>query len=418
MSIKLFSVSKRYNYSGSGKALAKGLLAKDAGRNNLSFPAVDDVSLDIEAGQSMGIIGRNGSGKSTLLRLIAGIVHPSSGEVCVNGRLSAVLDVQSGLHPKLTGRQNIFLKGAIYGLNNKQTRSRADEIIAFSGLEEFIDRPISKYSSGMIIRLGFSIAMHMDFDILLMDEVLAVGDIVFQRQCLARVRMFLNEGKTIVLATHSLNDIAAISKRVVLLNKGRVEHDGDTEDVLKVYWEASEKEQNRIPRHLHPFAPENVYGMDTEEIVIDDVSFSGSDGNKKDVFRTGESMSVSIRFDCRVSVANPLFRVQFFRSDGLWVHGVNTARLNFDTGVLNGKGEIVLEYNQINFLEGDYYVTVGVWPDEHRSSLTDIAYDCRKWSYIIRVESSREDGAGIVSNPFSWHLKMKDGRKKALTEAG
>ncbi|UCG38335.1 MAG: ABC transporter ATP-binding protein [bacterium] len=414
MTIQLLKVSKLYRQKWSGPGLIPGVAGRGSTAER-SFYAVKDVDLDIAAGQSVGIIGQNGSGKSTLLRLMAGIVHSSAGEVRVKGHLSAVLDVHSGLHPKLTGRQNIYLKGAIYGLDKRETDSRVHEIVAFSGLEEFIDWPISKYSSGMIIRLGFSIAMHMDFDILLMDEVLSVGDIVFQRQCLARVRRFLGEGKTIVLASHNLGDVAAIASRVVLLRNGRVQYDGGAEEVLKAYWQESEKEQNRIPRHLHPFDPANVYGMDTGEMVIEEVSFLDGDGKQQEVFRTGEAMSVSIRFNCRVPVRSPLFRVQFFRSDGLWVHGANTARSSFDMGLLSGEGEIVLDYSRINFLDGDYYVTVGVWPDEHRSSFTDIAYDCRKWSYLIRIESSREDGGGIVSNPFSWRLKSGAGRSEALS---
>jgi len=371
--------------------------------------ALTGINIDIPEGQCIGFIGRNGSGKSTLLRLISGITHPTSGKIDVNGTISTVLDVQSGLHPRLTGRQNIFLKGAIHGLSRKCIREKMARIIDFSGLNSYIDYPISSYSSGMIIRLGFSIAMHMDFQILIMDEILAVGDIVFQRQCLSKVREFLKNGKTIILATHSLGDVAALCDRVVVLHYGHIAHDGETETILQSYLEACEREQNKLPRHLHPFSSENIYGKDTGQIKLSEVKFLDQNGNEANSFWTGDKLSIVIRFQSLSPVKNPLFRVQFYRNEGLWVHGANTARLGFETGTLIGSGEIVLEYKRLNLLEGDYYVSIGIWPDEHRSLLTDIAYDCHQWAYILRVKSKRPDGGGIVSNPFVWRLTQNNG---------
>jgi ABC-type polysaccharide/polyol phosphate transport system ATPase subunit len=406
--VSIRKLSKLYPAKPTVREMVKALLGvyKPAGGNGIHH-ALSDVSFDISNGQCVGIIGRNGSGKSTLLRIIAGIVKPSTGRVTTKGRLSTVLDVHSGLNPRMTGRQNIFLKGAIFGLNEHQMKERVADIIAFSGLSDFIDQPIHAYSTGMVIRLGFSIAMNMSFDILLMDEVLSVGDIVFQRRCLAQVRRFLSEGKTIVVASHSLADISAICNRVILLNKGSVQHDGPTEQVLKDYWEACEREQNRIPRHLHPFNPENIYGSDTKDIRIETVRFLDKNGIEQTTFQTGDAMSVTIRFKCNAPVHKPLFRVQFFRNDGLWVHGVNTDRTDFDTGLINEDGEIILAYKRINLLEGDYYVTVGIWPDEYRSLMTNIAYDCHQWAYVIHMKSRRPDGAGIVANPFSWRFGSK-----------
>ena len=371
--------------------------------------ALTGINIDIPEGQCIGFIGRNGSGKSTLLRLISGITHPTSGKIDVNGTISTVLDVQSGLHPRLTGRQNIFLKGAIHGLSRKRIREKLARIIDFSGLNEYIDYPISSYSSGMIIRLGFSIAMHMDFQILIMDEILSVGDIVFQRQCLSKVREFQKNGKTIILATHSLGNVAALCERVVILHYGHIAHDGGTETVLQSYLETCEQEQNKLPRHLHPFSPENVYGKDTGQIKLSEVKFLDQNGNEAKSFWTGDKLSIVIRFQSLSPVKNPLFRVQFYRNEGLWVHGANTARLGFETGTLIGSGEIVLEYKRLNLLEGDYYVSIGIWPDEHRSLMMDIAYDCHQWAYILRVKSKRPDGGGIVSNPFVWRLTQNNG---------
>jgi lipopolysaccharide transport system ATP-binding protein len=403
--VSVRKVSKTYLAKPNTLDMVKALLGLRVNTGSAwIYRALSDISFDVPGGQCVGIIGRNGSGKSTLLRIIAGIVKPSAGQTEVNGKISAVLDVQSGLNPRMTGRQNISLKGAIFGLNQSQLRETIDPIIAFSGLAEFIDQPVHTYSTGMVIRLGFSIAMSMQFDILLMDEVLSVGDIVFQRQCLARVRSFLSAGKTVILASHNLADISAVCNRVILLSKGSIRHDGPTEQVLQDYWDGCEREKNLIPRHLHPLNPESIYGTDSGDIRIEEVRFLSPDGIEQSTFWTGDAMSMVIRFKCRKPVQSPLFRIQFFRNDGLWVHGANTARTDFDTGLLQGGGEIILDYQRLNLLEGDYYITVGVWPDEYRSLMTNIAYDCHQWSYVLHVKSKRPDGAGIVSNPFSWRF--------------
>jgi len=405
--IRIQNVSKYYlSYPSRKKLLFKLLFGRqkmEASEN--VWQALENINLTIDPGTCVGFIGRNGSGKSTLLRLLAGIIEPSSGTIQVNGRLSMVLDVQSGLHPRLTGVQNIFLKGALHGLNRSEIKKRLDKIIEFSGLGKYIDSPIQTYSSGMIIRLGFSIAMHMDFDILLMDEILSVGDLVFQRQCLARAKQFIKEGKTIILATHNLGDVSAICDRVVLLRKGKIKHDGLSEQVLQDYWDACEKAQNTIPRAMHPFKPENIYGTDTKEITITEVLFTDTNNEKRDTFETGDPMRVIIRFQCERPVHKPLFRVQFFGNNGQLIQGSNTGRVGMSIGELSGTGEMVIDYPSLNFLEGDYYVSVGIWPDEYRSAMTDIAYDCHQWAYVVHIKSPREKGAGLVYNPCTWQLK-------------
>ncbi|THB77211.1 MAG: ABC transporter ATP-binding protein [Desulfobulbaceae bacterium] len=404
--IQVKNLSKAYHTKISSRRVLLRLLTgqEESLQGEEQSLALSELSFDVPTGQCLGIIGRNGSGKSTLLRILAGIVNPTSGTVAVNGRLSTVLDIQSGLNPRMSGRQNIYIKGALYGLGKAEINSRLDQIISFSGLSEYIDYPIHTYSTGMIIRLGFAIAMHMDFDILLMDEILSVGDMVFQRQCLSRIKQFLSEGKTIVLATHNLGDVSALCQRVLFLEQGRIRHDGMTESVLKEYWDICEKEQNKIPRALHPFNPENLYGTDTKDISITQVSIRGEAGAETTAFATGDAMEIRIGYHCRSPVENPLFRVQFFRNDGLFVHGTNTARAGLEVGRLESNGEVRLKYDTIHFLEGDYYLSIGIWPDEYSSTFTDIAYDCHQWSYVIQVTSKREDGGGIISNPCSWEV--------------
>ncbi len=411
--ISVRNISKHYRTCKSRRSMLSGLFLgfKSQDPFEKKTIALAGINIEIPKGQCLGLIGRNGSGKSTLLKILAGIITPTEGEVGIKGRISTVLDIQSGLHPRMTGMQNIYLKGALYGLSKKKIRKKLEEIVSFSGLGDYIEYPLNTYSTGMVIRLGFSIAMHMDFDILLMDEILSVGDIVFQRQCLAKVKQFQSEGKTIILATHNLGEVSAICQRVVFLKKGQIQHDGQTETVLKDYWDICEQEQNKIPRSFHPFNPENVYGTDTEEIKIEQVKFFNKDGLESNTFNTGEMVKIEIGFTCSRKVSNPVFRVQFFRNDGLWVHGTNTSRANVDLGELEGEGSILLEYQKMNLLEGDYYVTAGIWPDEYGSSFTDIAYDCKQWSYVVHIRSRRGDGGGITHNPYTWRLlKNKDDR--------
>lgn len=402
--ISVQNASKHYRAFSSKNRLLLKLLLGNNGFTGSTFQAIDDISFTVEPGTCIGFIGRNGSGKSTLLRMLAGIIEPSLGKVEVNGRLSTVLDAQSGLHPRLTGVQNIYLKGAFHNLSKRQIRERLDEIIEFSGLGEYINNPIHTYSSGMVIRLGFSIALHMDFDILLMDEVLAVGDMVFQRHCLAKIKRFLSEGKTIVLATHNLGDVSAICDRVLLLKKGKLIHDGLSEQVLKNYWTACEQAQNTIPRAMHPYNPENIYGTDTKEVEITEVLFTNKAGEVCDTLSTGESLTVIIRFNAKLPVIDPVFRVQIFSNTGILIQGSNTERIGMNTGKILGDGEMTVDYLHLNLLEGDYYVSVGIWPDEYRSTITDIAYDCHQWRYILRINSQREDGAGLAYNKTAWKL--------------
>ena len=199
------------------------------------FTALSDVTFDVRAGESLGVIGRNGSGKSTTLGLIAGVLRPTTGEVAAHGRICPLLELGAGFHYDLTGRENITLNGVLLGLTRAEVARRADAIIEFSGLAEFIDRPLRVYSSGMIARLGFSVAVHLEPDILLVDEVLAVGDADFQAKCMARMEEFRRRGVTIVFVSHNLEAVKRICSRVVLLDAGRVVFDGSAADAIAAY---------------------------------------------------------------------------------------------------------------------------------------------------------------------------------------
>lgn len=235
--IEFESVSKRFRLQ-EGHTLREFMPAFLSGRGwSVPFYALDDVSFKVERGETFGIIGRNGSGKSTALKLIAGVMAPTDGEVRVAGRVCPLIELGAGFHPDLTGRENVLLNASILGMSGRQTRSRFEEIVAFSELAEFMDTPVKRYSSGMYIRLGFSIAIHSDPDVLLVDEVLSVGDAPFQEKCVARMREIQSHGVTIVLVTHALPLIESFCHRALLLHGGRVAAEGNPKDVVRQYQE-------------------------------------------------------------------------------------------------------------------------------------------------------------------------------------
>lgn len=212
-----------------------GRLFREGRTDRRDFWALRDVSFDVAKGEAFGIIGSNGAGKSTILKLLSGIMQPTSGTVKVSGRLSALIEVSAGFHPDLTGRENIFLNGTILGMSREEIREKFDEIVEFSGLSDFIDTPVKRYSSGMFARLGFSVAAHVDPDVLIVDEVLSVGDYVFQRKCTDKMARIIKGGATVVFVSHNLRAVSELCDRCLLLEKGRVIEIGPTHDVIKDY---------------------------------------------------------------------------------------------------------------------------------------------------------------------------------------
>ncbi len=364
--------------------------------------ALREIDLELQEGQCVGVIGDNGSGKSTLLKIMGGIVSPSEGTVHAEGRISMLLDLSVGIQTDLSGRANIGVLGRLLGLSGAEIHQRMDQIIDFSELGRAIDRPVMTYSQGMAMRLGFSIALQVDFDILLVDEVLAVGDTNFHRKCLDRLRrLHREERRTVVLVSHGLGDIASLTDHLIWLEQGRVRQQGKTEEILAAYWQECERLQNRIGRRVRSLRQINPYGEDTRHVRIEGVRFLDSAGQERAEFASGDAMRVEIWFNAVEPVEAPLFRVQLHRNDGLWVHGINTARLGCEFGMVEGRGCVVLNYGSLNLLEADYFVTVGVWPDEYCSSISDVAHDLQEMKYVIHVTSERHQGAGIVNQPVS-----------------
>jgi ABC-type polysaccharide/polyol phosphate transport system ATPase subunit len=321
--------------------------------------ALDDVSLTVEPGDAVGLVGRNGSGKSTLLRVVSGIIKPSAGRVEAGGRIASLLELGAGFHPDFTGRENVYLNGSIHGLSRARVREAMDEIVAFSELERFIDLPVRTYSSGMYMRLGFAVAAHIQADVLLLDEVFAVGDEQFQRKCFGKIAEFKQRGGTIVFVSHDAQAVERLCDRAVLLRQGKVEFDGDTVEAIREYRRLLGADAN--PEELEAGLRE--WGTGEARIVrqqlLDD------DGDERSSFSPGEPLVVRLRVAADPGVAPPRVSLEL-RDEGGLVLGSSSAETH-DLGwdAAGGEHEIRFRIDRLPLADGRFHLRLALLDSEH-----------------------------------------------------
>ena len=358
------------------------------------FWALNDVSFEVKRGECLGLIGANGAGKSTLLKLLNGVILPDKGTIRVHGRVGALLELGAGFHPMLTGRENIHLSGAILGVSKKEMDKKFDEIIDFAALPESIDTPVKYYSSGMYVRLGFSVAMSIDPDILVLDESMAVGDTAFKKRCFDCIHAFIETGKTVVVVTHNLQEIERITNRVLLVDHGVIRANGTPDEVIASYMSMLNTQRPREQQEC------NNSGEKVERPVIEitHVELSGDDGERKRYFRTHDELRVEIRFIAHQPIVNPVFRVQIYRNDGLLCHGMNTERHGINLGTIRGQGGLVLRYSDLSLLMGHYAVHVSVLSSQYDE------WPLHQYTMAngIHFESKIRDGGGVFAMPTEW----------------
>ena len=443
--VELAAVSKVYRRYGLGRrvgtlksALLGGKLI-DA-RPRETFPAVDDVSLRIPQGAAFGIVGRNGSGKSTLLKLMAGITRPTSGSVRVQGRVSALIELGAGFHPEISGRENVFINGVMLGLTRREIARRFDEIVEFADVADFIDAPVRTYSSGMYMRLGFAVAVHVDADVLLVDEVLAVGDERFSLKCLDKFAEYKRRGKTTVLVTHGLDMVERFCDEALWLDEGKVRMSGDPRRVLHAYIGDVETEEERElatadektqlavgpasaggvdqadaavkpdPAAREEAPEEDVAGETAGEpedmfkaaagrwgdgpVRIDDVRLEDDDGPGH-LFPSGARLAIRMRVSASEKVTDFVFGVSIFNAAGVCCYGTNTDIEQYRPVELSGAGEVVFVIDSLDLVDGTYKLDVAA----HRRD--GVQYDYHRLLYTFRVKSQTRD-AGIYRPAHAW----------------
>jgi len=426
--IVLAHVSKIYRrYSGRQfSTLKSALLSGNIVRNlrpSETFPALTDVSFAVPKGSTFGVVGRNGSGKSTALKLVAGITKPTSGTVEVHGRISALIELGAGFHPEISGRENVFINGIMLGLSKREIQKRFDEIVEFAELEDFIDAPVKTYSSGMYMRLGFSVAIHVDPDVLLVDEVLAVGDEGFTHKCLDKFGEFKRRGKTILLVTHSLSLVERFCDEAIWLDGGRKRAEGDPKRVVGAYITDVERQEEKFLASTDARAREEA-GEITEKpevgpldagdaaanmfqagegrwgsggVEIGDVRFLNDQDEATHVFHTGEAMTLSFTATARRPVNDFVFGVGIFNAEGVCVYGTNTHIEDHIGDQLEGRAEVRLDLESLDLVEGTYKMDVAV----HR--VDGAPYDYHRLLYTFRVKSRVKD-TGVYRPRHRWQF--------------
>src|SRR5688500_3256303 len=429
--------SRRRQFATLKSALLSGRVLHDL-RPEETFDALKGISFDVAAGKTFGIIGRNGSGKSTMLKLIAGIGRPTEGTVNVKGRVSALIELGAGFHPEISGRENVYINGMMLGLTKREIGARFDEIVSFAELQEFIDAPVKTYSSGMYMRLGFAVAIHVDPDVLLVDEVLAVGDEAFTHKCLDKFSEFRRRGRTVLLVTHSLDLVTRFCDEALWLDEGVARAQGDPKRIVDTYLmdvaraedtalaqprdlpaSPPEPAPEPLPQSVPAVPPESADVRDdagtamasdeqpadmfravegrwgTREAEIVSVDLMRADGTAGHVFQSGEPLSIRLGVRAHQALTDFVFGVGLFNAEGVCCYGTNTAIEGATPGELSGDAEVVFHVDRLDLVEGTYKLDVAV----HRQN--GVPYDYHRLLHTFRMTSRVKD-TGIFRPAHRW----------------
>ena len=431
--------ARRRQFATLKSALLDGSLLGDL-KPDETFQALRNVSFSVPKGCTYGVIGSNGSGKSTLLKCVAGITRPTEGEVKVDGRISALIELGAGFHPEISGRENIFINGIMLGLSKKEVQRRFDEIVEFAEMQDFIDAPVKTYSSGMYMRLGFAVAIHVDPEVLLVDEVLAVGDQGFTHKCLDKFSEFRRRNKSILLVTHSLDLVEKFCDEAHWLDKGISKGEGDPKKVVAAYvMNVEDSEQHSLAKAeatrlaasaknvtgappvaeerdpgsgvrdpeeapLNPVddaettrdgfkATEGRWG--TREIEITKVSISGPDGESGHVFQSGDDIKVHMTMTAKEPITDFVFGLGLFNADGVCIYGTNTNLEEFQPSQIVGECSVTFEMDSLDLIEGTYRLDLAA----HKAD--GYPYDYHRLLYTFRIKSRVRD-VGIYSPAHRW----------------
>jgi ABC-type polysaccharide/polyol phosphate transport system ATPase subunit len=392
--VSVEGVSRRFRIHARETRTLKDLFVQRGRNEATDVWALQDVSVDITRGAAVGLIGRNGSGKTTLLRIVAGIIKPTSGRVRTEGRIGSLLELGAGFHPDFSGRENVYLNGAIQGLRRQDIRERFDEIVAFAELEHAIDRPVRTYSSGMTMRLGFAIAAFLDADILLLDEVFAVGDEAFQRKCFGRIFAFKEAGGTIVFVSHDASAVERLCERSVLLDAGRVAFDGPTREAVAQYRRALSAEADPAEREA------GLREWGTGEITIASASLVGEEGAERLQFLSGEPFALRVAVAAHDGAPPPRLQLELRDDTGTLVAG--EALDLADIGWSAANQDLRFEIGSLPLADGRFHLRLGL-TDETGERLYHQLDDA-----LVFVVYPGGEERGVVRFAGSWTLEEKE----------
>ncbi len=352
-----------------------------------------DVSFSLASGASLGVIGPNGAGKSTLLKLCARVLEPTSGTVRVAGRVSALLELGLGFHPELTGRENVFLYGSLVGIGRAAMKRRFDDIVAFSEIERFIDLPVKLYSTGMYLRLAFAVAIHVDADVLLIDEAFAVGDDRFQKRCLERIQQIQTAGVTTLLVSHSAELVRRLCGQALWIQDGRVQALGSADEIVTAYTERSADSDAALKLNMEH------HRWGTREAEITGVQFLDQHGHACRHFRTGEPLVARIHYVAHRRIMRPVFGLAIYREDGIHVNGPNTVFGECDIDYIHGPGSIDYRVEMLNLFPGTYQLSVAIY-----DSTSQHPYDFqhRVYPFWVKPHPALREKYGVVYMPARW----------------
>jgi len=404
IAIKIENLSKKYVIGAKDNRFLyerisnsfKSLFSRNRKQQETEFWALRDINLEIKQGDVVGIIGKNGAGKSTLLKIISRITQPTTGKVTIKGKVASILEVGTGMNRELTGRENIFINGAILGMKQAEIRKKFDEIVAFSGVEKFIDTPIKHYSSGMYVRLAFAIAAHLEPDILIIDEVLAVGDAEFQKKCLGKMDdISRSEGRTVLFVSHNMGAVRGLCKKAVLLANGKIESMGNVEDVISKYL------SNPTGRFII-----GQEGKD-EKVILEEVRLLNSMGETTQDFKTGDSLTVEVKYFAKEVIKRPFFWIGVKSQYGS-LFGANMLIDGNTPEKIEGEGIIRCTFKELPLLPQTYSVWVGARASDGRTLLTkskEVAF----FQINNRVIGGGSEYADIIASdsapillPYEW----------------
>lgn len=368
----------------SGKSNEHTSLRKD------EFWAVKDVSFKVYQGETLGLIGHNGAGKTSLLRMLNGLIKPDTGYIEIHGRMQALIALGAGFNPVLTGRENIYINASLLGFSKAQINERFEQIVAFSGIGEFLDMPVQSYSSGMSVRLGFSVASFLEPDILLVDEVLSVGDIAFRTKCQVRIQELRKNGVAIILVSHNLHTISHICSRAITLEKGKVLYDGDTKTAIDIY-------RGSLLKTYENFNDDVVGG--TGEIRIKNLEILNDNNHDQNEFSTGDQVIIRIHYHTSQPVMNPVFNITIHILNSNQVTGIRSDVDGVSLGILDGEGCVDIIIPQFNLLPNAYTLDAVIFHSDGY-----IFYD-RKNSLAHLIVKGSNDINGIAYLPHEWRVE-------------